>query len=492
MTGGLGTGPILAVGLYLTAILVVGYAARRRRASNSLSEFYLAGRQLSGPVLLLTLYATQYSGNTLIGYPGEAFRLGFSWVMSVGFMMAIIVAYLLFAPYLHHVARRHRFVTPGDWFTYRFGSPTLTLFANVLMVAAIANYLLAQLMAMGHITAGLSGGTVPYWVGVVLLTLVVLVYETVGGMRAVAWTDTVQGLMLVVGLTGLLLAVAPSPTHLGEVTTWIAVHSPEKVAVPGWDVSRNWISTLLLIGLSGSVYPHAIQRIFAARDSAALRRSFGIMVFLPLATTGVVFLVGVIAIRDLASAGPIEADQVLPMLLAQWGQSEPLLYALSLVVIVAVVSAIMSTADSVLLSLSSILAKDVLGTTVLRNTDEERLTRIGQRVSWVLVAGLVTIALNPRITLWGLTELKMEILAQVAPLFILGVGWARLTTRAALAGMVTGTAVYAGLLASGQTEPWNVHAGVIALLVNVAVCVAVTVISRPALAPNPTLGPARQ
>ena len=112
MTDGLGTGPILAVGLYLTAILVVGYTARRRRASDSLSEFYLAGRQLSGPVLLLTLYATQYSGNTLIGYPGEAFRLGFSWVMSVSFMMAIIVAYLLFAPYLHHVARRHRFVTP--------------------------------------------------------------------------------------------------------------------------------------------------------------------------------------------------------------------------------------------------------------------------------------------------------------------------------------------------------------------------------------------
>ena len=73
MTDGLGTGPILAVGLYLTAILVVGYTARRRRASDSLSEFYLAGRQLSGPVLLLTLYATQYSGNTLFGFTGKTF-----------------------------------------------------------------------------------------------------------------------------------------------------------------------------------------------------------------------------------------------------------------------------------------------------------------------------------------------------------------------------------------------------------------------------------
>ncbi|MCY4507568.1 MAG: sodium:solute symporter family protein, partial [Acidobacteria bacterium] len=230
MTESLGGGAVLAVGLYLTAILGVGYAARRRRTGESLADFYLAGRQLTGPVLLLTLYATQYSGNTLIGYPGEAYRLGFSWVMSVGFMMAIIVAYLLYAPRLHRLARRHLFVTPGDWLAHRFRSPALTLLANLLLIAAISNYLLAQLMAMGHITAGLSGGAVPYWAGVVLLTLVVLVYETVGGMRAVAWTDLVQGVMLVTGLTGLLLAAVPGPSHVAEVTAWLAVEAPEKVA----------------------------------------------------------------------------------------------------------------------------------------------------------------------------------------------------------------------------------------------------------------------
>ena len=471
---GLGGGAGLAVGLYLAAILGVGYAARRRRSGESLAEFYLAGRQLTGPVLLLTLYATQYSGNTLIGYPGEAFRLGFSWVMSVGFMMAIIVVYLCFAPQLHRLARRHEFVTPGDWFTHRFRSPALTLLANLLLVAAIANYLLAQLMAMGHITAGLSGGTVPYWVGVVLLTLVVLVYETVGGMRAVAWTDTLQGLMLVVGLTGLLVAASATPAHLATVTEWIAIEAPEKVAVPGWDVCRNWVSTLVLIGFSGAVYPHAIQRIYAARDSAALRRSFSVMVFLPIVTTGSVFLVGILAIEQLAGTGPIEPDQVLPLLLTQWGESSPILYALSLLVIVAVVSAIMSTADSVLLSLSSILAKDVLGTTILRGADEARLTQAGKFLSWGLVAGLVGIALVPRITLWGLTELKMEILAQVAPLFVLGVNWDRLTTRAALTGMTTGTLVYAGLLLSGLSQLWNFHAGVVALGVNLAVCITIS------------------
>ena len=474
MTESLGGGAVLAVGLYLAAVLGVGYAARRRRTGDSLADFYLAGRQLTGPVLLLTLYATQYSGNTLIGYPGEAYRLGFSWVMSIGFMMAIVVAYLLYAPRLQRLARRHGFVTPGDWLAHRFRSPVLTLAANLLLVAAVSNYLLAQLMAMGHITAGLSGGAVPYWAGVVLLTLVVLVYETVGGMRAVAWTDLVQGLMLATGLTGLLLAAAPTPAHLADVTAWIAVEAPEKVAVPGWDACRNWFSTLVLIGFSGAVYPQAVQRLYAARDGAALRRSFGIMVFLPMVTTGPVFLVGVLAVERLAGVGPVAGDQVLPLLLTEWGASSPLLYVLSLLVVTAVVSAIMSTADSVLLSLSSMLAKDVLGTTVLRGAGEARLTRAGKLVSWALVAGLVGVALDPRLTLWGLTELKMEMLAQVAPLFILGAGWDRLTTRAALAGMVTGTATYAGLLAAGHPQPWDVHAGVVALLINVAVCVTAT------------------
>ena len=235
------------------------------------------------------------------------------------------------------MAQRHQFVTPGDWFAHRFGSPALTLVANLLLVAAIANYLLAQLMAMGLITAGLSGGAVPYWVGVVLLTLVVLVYETVGGMRAVAWTDTVQGLMLMVGLTGLLVAAAPTPDHLTRATESIAATSPDKTAVPGWDVCRNWISILVLIGFSGAVYPHVIQRIYAARDTASLRRSFSVMVFLPILTTGSVFLVGLLGIEQLADAGSIEADQVMPLLLTEWSGRSPVLYALSLLVIVAVV-----------------------------------------------------------------------------------------------------------------------------------------------------------
>lgn len=480
-----GLGAILFVGGYLGLLLVLGYLAKRRRVSDSLDEFYLAGRNLGGFVLFLTLYATQYSGNSLLGYPGEAYRLGFAWLMSVGFMMAIVVVYLIFAPRLYRISRRFHYVTPGDYIKHRFGSPSLTLLSNFLFVAVIINYLLAQLMAMGHVVAGLSANLMPYWMGVVILTLVIIIYETLGGMRAVAWTDCIQGVMLLVGLVGLLVAVAPGPQQLEITTQWLLEHQPQKAMVPTWEMCRTWMSTLLLIGFSASIYPQAIQRIYAARSVGALKRSLSLMAFMPLVTMSVVLLVGILAIPQFAELRGVEADQVMPLLLREWAQQSYWVYAMAVLVITGILAAIMSTADSALLTLSSILAKDVLGTTVLRNLDEVRLTQVGKLLSWVLMAAVALVALVPRITLWGLTELKMEILAQLSPLFLLGLTWRRFTAGPALLGIVVGTGLAMGLTLNGYGRVWGIHAGVLGAGVNYLVCVVATSL-RQTPSPLPT------
>ena len=461
-----GLGAIGSVGLYVLLLLSLGYLARRWRTGDSLAEFYLARRNLGTFVLFLTLYATQYSGNALLGYPGEAFRLGYPWVMSVGFMMALIVVYLIYAPRLHRLAHRYEYVTPGDYIDHRFGSRSLTLLANFLFIVVIANYLLAQLMAMGHVVAGLSGHFLPYWVGVVVLTLVIIIYETLGGMRAVAWTDCIQGLLLVVGLLGILVVVVPGPQALRLTTEWLMDNQPHKAAIPSWEISRSWISTILLIGCSAAVYPQAIQRIYAARNAKVLKRSLGLMVFMPLVTMTVVLLIGILAIREFSGLEGVEADQVMPLLLRQWAQQSYWLYVMGIVVVVGILAAIMSTADSALLTLSSILAKDILGTTLLKHAPETRLTQIGKLLSWLVMAVLTLIALVPRITLWGLTELKMEILAQVSPLFLLGLTWRKFTARAALVGLLGGTALAMVLTLNGYGRVWGIHAGVLGAALN--------------------------
>lgn len=464
-----GFGTLAVLGVYLLGMVGLGVAARRTQSQSSLGEFYLANRSLGPLVLLLTLYATQYSGNTLLGFPGEAHRVGFLWVMSLGFMTSIVVVYLLFAPQLYRTSRVRGLVTPGDWIDVRFGSPALSLVANLLFLVVLTNFLLAQLLAMGHVVVTLSGETVPFWVGVVGLGLVIVLYETVGGMRAVAWTDCAQGAMLLIGLAGILIAVLPSLERLGDTSLWIITHAPEKASVPDGAAIRTWISTVLLVGLSAAVYPQAIQRIFAARSARTLRNSLSVMVFLPLVTVLPMFLVGILSLPRLSGLEGVAVDRVMPELLRIWAGESFWLHAMTVLVLTGTVAAIMSTADSVLLSLSSILAKDILGKTWLRGASSERLALWGKAISWATMVGLVAFALDPRITLWGLLELKLETLIQIAPLFILGTLWPRLSARGALAGLVTGALLAAGMTLGGHGKLWGWHAGIVALAANLMV-----------------------
>jgi SSS family solute:Na+ symporter/sodium/pantothenate symporter len=470
----LGPGALAFIGLYLVGMLVVGYFAKRAQRDESLGDFYLAGRSLGSVVLLLTLYATQYSGNTVLGYPGEAYRLGFAWIMSVSFMMSIVVAYLPFAPQLQRLSREHHFVTPGDFLDYRFRSPALSYLANAVFVVSIGNYLLAQFMAMGHVVAGFSGNAVPYWVGVVVLVLVIVIYETMGGLRAVAWTDSAQGALLFVGVVGLLLWAAPTPSHWRSLTEWIGANDPAKTAVPDADISFRWLSTVLLVGFSGAVYPQAIQRIYAAKNARSLKRSLQFMAFMPLVTIVPVVLTGLVGLRRFSGLEGVEADQIVPMLLRDYALQSLPSYVLAVLVLTGAIAAIMSTADSVLLSLSSILAKDFLGKTLLHNAPEARLTRAGKTLSWLVTGILAWLAISPRITLWGLIELKFELLIQVAPAIILGVIWPRLTSQAVLAGLVVGTVVAGSLAFSGVNEVAGIQAGLFALGLNLALAVVVS------------------
>jgi Na+/proline symporter len=480
--GGLG---LAGLGVYLAVLLAVAELARRARRDRSPADHFLAGRDLGVFVLFLTLYATAYSGNSLLGYPGEAYRRGFSWIMATGFMMSIIVVFHVLVPKLRPVAVARGFVTPGDWVRHRFGDGAsgraLRLGVAVLMTIALANFLFAQLKAMGVMAEQVTGGIVSYGVGVVVLAAMVLFYETLGGMRAVAWTDAAQGVLMLLGLGALLVWLLGEAGGLAALTESIAAIRPDLVAVPDTTERTNWASTLVLLGLASVVYPQAIQRIYAARSGAVLRRSFALMTFMPLTTTVVVTLIGLAAIPRFEGLGTVEADRVMPLLLGSWADGGTAHALAAVVVFLGALAAIMSTADSVLLSLGSIAAEDVGGL----DHEDPAATRLGKRIAALVMVTMALLALVARnVTLWGVVELKMELLVQCAPAFLVAIHWRGLRAGPTTAGIVVGSLVaIAGLFIEAKRIE-GVHIGVIGLGANLLVAVGGSLIGRRSVEPD--------
>ena len=237
--------------------------------------------------------------------------------------------------------------------------------------------------------------------------------------------------------------------------------------MPGAAVCANWFSTIVLLGVASVVYPQALQRIYAARSGAALRKSFAFMAFMPLSTTLVVTLIGIAAIARLDVSAGVASDGVMPMLLGEWATSGGLAQVASVLVFIGALAAIMSTADSCLLSLGSLLAGDLLG----RAGADPATTRLGKRLAAVTLLAMIPIALSREVTLWRLIELKMELLIQCAPAFFIALHWKRLAAGPTLAGLLVGTAFGVGFTLFGEPRLGGIHVGVVGLALNVAIAI---------------------
>ena len=469
----LSTGGMIYMGLYLFSLIGIGLAGRFARKENTMADFYLAGRGMGVFVLFLTLYATQYSGNTLIGFTGQAYREGFTALVTVTFMTVIIGAYLIFAPKLYRLSKEHNYITVGDFIQHRFQSTTLTVTITVIAIIALGNYILTNLKAIGFIIVAATGGQVSFAQGIIVLSLIMVIYETLGGMRSVAWTDMIQGVLLLFGVFFIFITIQSEYGGLAKMSEQIKNIRPDFWQPPDWGGKRLWLSTIIIVFFGISVYPHAIQRIYAARDEKTLRRSFQIMIFMPLVTTLFMIIVGIVGAAQIPGLDRQGSEQITLLLLNDLAQKIPAISWLLVIFLSAAVAAIMSTVDSALLAISSLVTQDLYGK-VKPGSSQSHLTGVGKIVSWIIMAGVVWLAIALPQTIWRLFEIKLELLCQIAPSIFLGIHLRSLSAKSILTGILLGTAValfimignWAGLAI--DTKPWGVHAGVWGLMVNFA------------------------
>ncbi len=471
----------LFISIYLGSLILVGFLGYRARQENTLKDFYLAGNGFGLIVIFLTLYATQYSGNTLFGYSGKTYRIGYAWIMSIHFMTAIVACYLIYAPQLYARARKFNYITPTDYLQHRFNSNWINIVATIIMIVVLSNYLLAQLMAMGRAMQGLSttDPATAYQQGVILLTLIMVIYGTLGGIRAVAWTDAIQGVVLMIGFTILLYIVYKQFGPISQAT--IAIQQSQEVAkvnVPDANRLREWLSYIIIVGLGSTLYPQAIQRIYAARSEKVLRHGLAFMAFAPLLTTLIAVIAGIYAIAYVPGLEGTASDQVLAKIMMLVQQNSVLGYWLVVVLYAAILAAMMSTADSALLSISSMLSKDIYGRFVDADASEARLTLMGKIFSWCLIIFLVWLAiyLSDKASLIKLLDRKFDLLIQLVPAFMISIHWQRMKALPTFVGLIVGIVVSLVLAFGGfdfvrNGKVYGFHPGLFGLLINLSIAV---------------------
>ena len=472
---------LIFIGISLSTLIIIGFFGYHARQENTLKDFYLAGNGFGLVVISLTFYATQYSGNTLFGYSGMTYRIGYAWIMCVHFMTAIVACYLIFAPKLYKRARRYNYITPTDYLQHRFGSNSLNIVVTVIMVFVLSNYLLAQLMAMGRAMQGLSSAdpNIAYQQGVILLTLIMVIYGTLGGIRAVAWTDVIQGSILIVGLIVLLFMLFKQFGSISLATATIQqTQDFSKINVPDANRIREWISYILIVGFGSTLYPQAIQRIYAARSEKILRQGLAFMAFAPLFTALIAVIIGIYAIAYVPGLEGTASDQVLTRILSIIQQNSILGYWLIVILYAAVLAAMMSTADSAMLSISSMLSKDIYSRFINENASEATLTLLGKLFSWCLIIILVWLAiyLSDKASLLKLLDRKFDLLIQLIPAFMLSIHWRGSQALPTFIGIIVGVFIslclaYGSFNFVHEGKVYGFHPGLIGLVINILITV---------------------
>jgi SSS family solute:Na+ symporter len=424
-------------------------------------------------VLVATMAATNFSAFTVVGFAGAGYRLGFAFypvmAFGTGFMA---LAFLLIGLPIRRLGERFELVTPPELLRVRYDSRALGAVFGVAMAVFTLPYLAIQPMAAGYALESTLG--LPHAVGGAIVTALVVAYCLVGGVRSVAWTDVLQGVLMFAALAISLVVVARASGGMEVGLGRLAERSPEHFMRPGAGgglLLGVWGSYMLLWLLADPMFPQLFQRFYAARDERSIVRTAvlypgitAVFFFLPVA-------IGVFGHLHLPGLEGSETDRVLPMLVERFGGPW-----LSGLVSAGLVAAIMSTMDSQLLTLGSIVERDLVG----RRGAGLLPTRLS--LAALAIAGYL-LSLRPPATILAIATETFGGLAVLLPSVVAALWWRRATAAGSIASILAGETWVA--LAHFRLVPtFGLLTAVPAVTVAVVALLAVTLVTRPNAAPG--------
>lgn len=458
-------------------VVIAGITAvlSRHESQRTMTGYFLGNRRMGGFVSAMSYSATTYSAFMLIGlagltYTGGVGALGFELIYLCG-----VTLVLIFGPRFWLAGKKFGYVTPSEMLGDRYENRAVATVAALCSLIFLIPYAAVQLAGVGYLVAGMTDGGISFTTGTVLATVLAIIFSLIAGLRSVAWTDTLQAVFMIITATLVVILVVHQLGGVSGFFNSLTTDHPGALSVPGTGFFS--FSTFLGLTLPWMFFslsnPQVSQRLFTPDTMKDMRRLLlGFMVF------GFIYTL-VAVVWGFASVirfpGLDNGDLATPALLA----SDLVPTVLGVIVMIGIIAAAVSTIDSIMLTLSSMAARDVYSALKKNPTDAAEL-RIG-KIMLPVIAVLAYLFAQLELNLIAVLSVSASAgLLVLVPALVGAFFWRRGTAAGAIWSIV-GAGGLVFFLEFSQTKLLGQGSGVWGLLVSVALFVGVSL-----LTPRPT------
>jgi len=471
---------ILFLVLYYVVVLGIGYWAMQRGTGKDLEGYLLGGRQVGPIATALTMQSTAMSGYMFLGAGGLGYSQGY-WALwyAAGDIGGGVLNLSVIGRRMRKLSQMMGALTAIEYLEKRYPSPAVRLVAGFLTVFLLGFYVLAQLIAGGKGMALVTG--ISYPIALAIAVGIILAYTFMGGFLAVAYTDFFQSLVMLVGVMWIVIAALAELGGLTAANNAIADIDPTLLSVwgKGLGFEGQWgvvAGAILIFSVGYMGWPHVVTRHMAMQAPATARKAGFFATLWSLFFVPAPYLVGILAILILPGLDDPEmaifqvAGQLLPA-------------AVTGLVMAAIMAAIMSTADSLLLQTGSIASRDLYERFINPDASEKQMVNVSRLlVLAVAVVGYFVALVEPP-TVFSIVIFATSVLGSAfLPAYVCAVWWRKANTPGALASMIVGASVafiweYTGLAITTQMHP--MFTGVVSSTITMVVVSIATQKSSP-------------
>eukprot|EP01084_Bolivina_argentea_P256366 431602_1 len=479
----------LMLALYIASMLIVTYIANRQNAasmsksrSNMVKTHFLASKSFGTVVLFLTTFASVFSGYTVVGVPNEAGFNGFTSIRWFSANFFGTAGMIMIFPRIRRLSMVREYSSPGDFVYDRYRSNILRVFNTFCLSVPQIVYITVQLHALGATLQFFTNDQLPFNVVVIASGVLILIFEALGGMRTVAYTDMVQAIIMfsifisfpiVLGLMygafeGQVVNSKDLPCPNSQVIydtsgnmilsgclNYMQGPKTEKIASEFYLRKPSTITIINYVLFSASVIsfvinPHVLQRAMVASHDWQVRNVLLIMICMGYVCQIPGILIGISYLSNWNSFQPPQSTYpAFQSILGIFQNIGGFRAFLSYFAMIGAVAGIMSTADSALIGVSNCFCCDLFKNWLTPNISSKGIVWIGKTVSFITMGIAMGIAINLQtksdqtgepVSYGVLLLVQQGILWQAFPAYIFGL-YTNISWKSILFGMIVGVTV---------------------------------------------------